>query len=290
MKINKVLLLFNSFLLVAAAFLAGLPFLTLGWEFAGEVWKTLWPAGPFFVLLAVLVNAFVLSNRRLYLMAEEERWADLVDYLKTAFYEKSRGRRGRHLNGYRLKVFIPAAFLAGRSGELEELEAFLKKHQPGLMGRFFLPLGMRRIILRDPQGMEEYFRGALTLRGIRRRKWCLWIYALSLIQLGEGRRAREILTGLSSAGQPLLNLLALYLLHLTGPLEQAGNNHRGQPPAAPEKPRIRRLLKALPPGRFEALKSRAGDDLLLFSLSRLLDEAYAWLTSQKEPGNPEKAV
>lgn len=281
MKFKLSIILFNVLMLSAFGMILAMPALTLGAEFARDIWARLWVFPLILFVLVAGFDFFFLFNRRFYGLLEQEKWADLLDYLEEEFYQRSGGRWGLRLNRFRIKIFISAAFLSGQSRRLKGLEDFLREKQPELLDHFFLSFGLTRLLENDPPLLEDYYGGVFSREKVENRGWCIWLYSFALLMQKKVSPARENLRGLLAEKDPLLRLLTLYLLSTAEELVPAGAGEPSGGGRFQDTPlfidHAARLRRELPPRRFQNLKRKDQDNLLLFTLSSFIDQAYEWL-------------
>ena len=270
MKFKLVLILFNVLIVVSFLLLFLVPVLILGWDFAGTIWSDAWYLPPIFFLLLLVLNGYFFLNRRYFLLMEQERWTDVLDFLDDEFYRHSRGRRGFRLNSQRIRVYINASLVSSQSSRLGKLETFLREKQPSLFEEFFLPLGLPRLLKDDPRSMEQYFREVSTLKNPADRGWCLWLLAFSLLLQKRVEEVTAVLSDLVKEKDPLLRLLVLYLFSITGEMQTSGDADL----YGKEREKLR---EELTPRRFRELKEKNRENLLFFALRDFIDQAFAWL-------------
>jgi hypothetical protein len=265
LKFKSIFILFNVILLFAFILLLFMPLIMMGPDFALTLYKQAW----YFYLILLLVflglNGYFLANRKTYTLLEEERWQELTDHLLEEVLEKSRGIRGLRLNRQNLGILISGLMLTSRMDKLEELNRFLKEHQPRMHRRFLLPLGYPHLLSENPAKMEEHY--GISLQSRSSGDWPRWFYGFSLTLQGKMEPARESLQPLFSSKDLILRLMSLYLFTLTG----IGDEEK-ETISAPKKA----LSRVLTPTVLDRLKKQ-GDPLLFLVLSDLLDKSYQWL-------------
>jgi len=257
--------LFAAFnILVVAAFLLVflLPIMILGPEYAELFWSQQWPLIFIFVAVLGLLNYYFITNWRFFSSLESQDWAGLTEVLEERVFRKQRFRT------YQLRVLINAYVLQGKTEKIEELEQFLRRNRPGIVGRLALPLGIPHVLSGNGERMLEFFgEAAEKTRGIT-REWTQWILALGHKLQGDLEETRTILRELlQGARDPMVRMISAYLLNASALNEEdteAAENERS------------RLQQEYTRRTWQKVVDKKRDNLEVLVLAQLIRNAGEW--------------
>ncbi len=264
MKFKLIFIVFNILIIGSFLLLLFMPAFLVGWDFAGSVWNDSWYLSVLFIIFVGALNFYFIFNWHFFSLLESETWPELVDYLHTEFFRKSRGKRGLHLNRSRIRVFLNACVVSSRVKNIGELADFLKEKQPALYSEFLLTLGLPHLLNEEPGELESFYGQVYKLNKVKEKPWCIWIHSFSLL-LQKKDGAMEGLSGLLSEKDPILRLLSVYLIGLSGEENELVDESK------------ERLKIELTPGRFESAKEKNQGNVLFFALTNMIEEANTWL-------------
>lgn len=269
MKFKTIFALFNAILIFSFAFIFFMPFLLLGAEYSMPFWTKNWPLFLFFVAVLTGFNAFFVSNWRLFTLLESEDWDALGSLLDARVFEK------KHYDRRTVRLLVNTALLRGDMAVIERLESVLRTEKPGALRRDAVLFGAARLLKNDAQASVLFLDEFADGRGVENPAWIGFYHAFSQVLVKRAPDAAPRLEALLGSKDYVLAVLSAYLLGtLCAPAVQAD-----------ERDRLAGLAEATRAGlfkRFGAVKwarevERAKSEIHVVILSRILDEASAWL-------------
>jgi len=264
MKLKAIFLLLNGVLCAAFLVIFLLPVLLIGGGYFSLFWARNWPIAVVFLVGLVAVNAYFLLNWRLFTALEKEDWAATAAILEGRIF-----RRGLAWSAS-VRMLLTTYLVGSHTESIMTLEAYLRRRRPGLLARFSLQFGIPYLLMKDPHEPEKFFAFLLGMRGVRHRDWVSWNRAFSLVQAKREPEAKaQLLPLLESGADPVLRLLALYLLDV---FARKDGEAAGRVSAGREQMRARHTRDA-----FRRIVERSGDNIEVVVLSRLLEDAEEWL-------------
>lgn len=264
MKLKAIFLLLNGVLCAAFLVIFLLPVLLIGGDYFSLFWARNWAIAVLFLAALAGVNAYFLLNWRLLSALEKEDWAATAAILEGRIF-----RRGLAFAGG-VRMLLTTYLVGSHTESILALEAYLRRRRPGLLSRFSLQFGIPYLLMKDPQKPEKFFAFLLALRRLRNRQWVCWNRAFCLVQARREQEAKAlILPLLDGAAEPVLRLLALYLLDV---LARSDDEAAERVRAGREQMRAR-----FTPDGFRRIIEASGDNIQVVVLARLLEEAEAWL-------------
>ena len=266
MKFKTLFSLFNLIIVISFAFIFFMPLPVLGWEYALSFWGQNWPIALLFVAVLAGLDAYFVSNWRLFGLLEREDWPGLRTLLEARL-----AKRGV-LSPSQTRIFLNACLIGQNPSRISELrEAYVAK-KVGFLPKIALGLGLPLVLEGKSDGIEAFF-GPLS----NNKKtgadgpWIRWCLAFGRLLNRDSAGAQPLLEGgLSDQKQPLLQLLSLYLL----------DNLRTQNPEAAGRwdDQRDRLKSRLTPkewaNHIDGLKERV---ILVLFMEKLIGEARQWL-------------
>lgn len=285
MKFKTIFVLFNVLLVFSFAFIFFMPFFLLGTEFLSTFWLKNWPLFTFFALVLIGFNAFFASQWRLFTLLEAEDWAGLADLLKVRVLDKGRSDRRT------VRLFINTSLLRGDVASIERLESVLRERRPAALRRDALLFGAARLLKGDAPSSLAFLSEFVDAKGCDNPEWLGFYYAFALVMDKRAAEAAPRLEKALGSKDPVLALMAAYTL---GSLCAPAANPE-------EKARLSSLADSTRitlAGRFGAMAvsgaakgterwsreiERAKGEVHIVILSKILDEAGAWLFGAKEP-------
>jgi hypothetical protein len=278
MKFRTIYLLFNVVIAVSFVFVFLLPFALLGWEYSVEFWKGSWYLALFFLLLLGILNAFFVLNWRIFSLVEKEDWSGLTAHLVELVFVKKR-YGSRHLG-----LLVDAYLLQGDVGGIERLEEELTRHRPALLRKSAVLFGLTRLLRDRPAEAAAFLEPLLGKREVDNWEWLRFDYAFALVLQRRFAEAQPQLLEGASSSDPVLALLAAYLLATV--IVEAGLPAADSASAerAAESVRLR-LARRFPGERLGREIERARGEFQVVILSKLIGDARAWLSSNpRKPG------
>jgi len=264
MKLKAIFILLNAVLGVAFLVIFLTPLLILGGDWFNVFWTRNWPIAIVFVVTLAGVDTYFLLNWKLFMALEREDWAAVASFLEGRIF-----RKGRVLSAH-VRLLLNTYLVTSNTEGILALEAYLGTRRPVLIRRFSLQFGIPHLLARDPKDPEQFFRGLLDSPKVADRDWVRWNHAFSLLQMKKPQEARaEIETLVDAVAEPVLLLLALYLLDVLAKDDAALES---------KVARLRDGLKGhYTPATFQKEIEKAGKNMQVVVLSRLLQDATQWL-------------
>lgn len=271
MKFKIIFIIFNIVIVVSFLFIFFMPAIFLGWEYSRLFWSSNWILGAAFVAVLGGLNAYFLSNWKLFEYLEREEWSSLIDYLEDQIYQK------RRFNRQRIRILINAYIVSSRTEGISRLEEFLRAEKPQIIPRFSLALGVPHLLKNDPLDMELYYGELKDKKETKDPLWVRWSYAFALMLGKKTEMARSELLSISGdAKDPILRLLTAYLLDAYASQDQDVRN------VVLETVRAVTGDYTLASWRKEVERQRSNIQIVV--LSKLIDDATAWAFGTKSPG------
>ncbi len=269
MKFKTIFILFNIVLVFSFIFIFFMPFSLLGAEYSLTFWKANWPLALFFAAVLAAFNWFFALNWKLFSMVEKEDWEKLSAWLSARIFEG--GRRDRRY----LRLLVNASLLRSDADTIRRLEELLAADRPAALRRDALLFTVARSLRADPAGTEAFMAGFQGAKGVDNPAWLAFYRAFNLVLLKRAEEAMPILeTGLASK-DPVLSLLSAYLLgSVCAAAAPAGRREALVASAAAVKARLSSRYR---PERWSMQTERAKNEVHVVVLSKLLDDAGAWL-------------
>ena len=194
MKFKYIFIIFNILIILFLLVVALMPVIVLGPDFAGKIWSTSWPLALVLVIAMISLNAFFLSNRRLFRLLEREDWPALVDYLEHRVLDT--GRYSARL----VKLLVNSYLIMSDSEGVLRLEKKLSLEKPDFVEKNALVFGAARILGGDAAGAANFFAARLEKGGSKDAQWIRWYYGFSLLLCGNYEKAEAEFRALASAG------------------------------------------------------------------------------------------
>jgi hypothetical protein len=240
------------------------PLLLLGGDWFSVFWTRNWPIAIVFIVTLAGVDAYFLLNWKLFMALEREDWAAVAGFLEQRIF-----RKGRVLSAH-VRLLLNTYLVTSNTEGILALEAYLATRRPGMIARFSLQFGIPHLLAKDPKDPEAFFRGLLGSERVADRDWVRWNHAFSLLQMKKPEDARRELDALiDSVTEPVLLLLALYLLDVLA---------RDDAALESKVARLRDELRSRhTPATFQKDIEKAGKNMQVVVLSRLLQDALQWL-------------
>lgn len=269
MKFKTIFALFNAILIFSFAFIFFMPFLLLGVEYSMPFWTKNWPLFLFFSAVLIGFNAFFISNWRLFTLLESEDWDALGALLETRVFEK------KHYDRRTVRLLVNTELLRGDMPAIERLESILEKDKPAALRRDAVLFGAARLLKNDTQASVVFLEKYADGTGVENPAWITFYHAFALVLVKRAPEATPLLERLLGSRDYILAVLSAYLLGtLCAPVAQTSDQDRLAGLA--EGKRVELF------NRFGSMKwarevERAKSEIHVVILSRILDEASAWL-------------
>lgn len=269
MKFKTIFILFNVVIVFSFLFIFFMPLTVLGWDYAQVFWSRNWVLAVLFVIVMAGINAYFVSQWRLFMLLESEDWHGLIRYLEERVYERRRFRP-QHV-----RILINTYVVTSRLDAIERLEEFLAKHRPALVARFALQLGVPYLLKNQADTAERFFAGLLENRRVERRDWIRWTHAFSLLLQHRQDDAKDGLKELvPDVKDPVLLVLALYLL------EAFTKNDEEARELVESK--LAELKQRYTQSQWSKEADKRKNEIHVLLLSKLLQEASDWAFSLRD--------
>ena len=262
MRFKTIFAVFNVVIVISFLFIFFMPLFLLGGSHFGEFVSRNWLSGALFVVALAGFNAYFVANWSLFALLEREDWPALIRHLERMILEQG------HLRSRYIKILINTYLVTSETGKIVALQNHLAEQKPDLVARFAVQFGIPYLMRGDPQESERYFGKMLARPRLQDRDWIRWDYAFALIQMKQVEAAQGELVSLTeSSTDPVLRLLALYLLHSVS----TDQNTRTRIEAGRESFRSAHTLES-----WNKKVDRARDNMQVLVLSRIIKEASEW--------------
>ena len=270
MKFKTIFFLFNAVVVFSFLFIFLFPLFILGVEYAAGFWKANWFLGVFFLTILGVLNAFFLSNWKLFELVEREDWPALTAWLDKRIFERG------VLRGQYIRLYVNAAMLRSDLEAIDRLETLLRGEKPALLRRLAVLFGIGYLLRNKPDASLAFFEPFLEAPEVEERGW-LWLdYSFNLILRNRTAEALPWLRRAVSRKDPVLALLAAYMTaHLVAP-SLGAEVERDEALRSAEDFR-EGLRKRFNAERWSREVEKAKNDVHVVILSRLIDDAGRWL-------------
>jgi hypothetical protein len=273
MKFRTIFILFNVVILTSFLFVFFLPIFLLGPESSIAFWKGNWYLALVFLLLIVGLNAFFLANRKTFSLVEREDWGELSAHLVGLMFPRSRFTTGR------VRLLVNAYLLQSDIAGIEALESELEGKKPAILRKNALLFGVTRLLRNRSEEAETFFSKYLDAKDVESRDWLRFDYGFSLVLQKKSGEARPFLEEGLRSRDPILCLLAAYLLGSVGAAAAPSEDERKAAEAKADAARAK-LRKRYSNAKWSKEVERAKSEVHIVILSKLIDDAGAWLYNE----------
>jgi len=270
MKFKTIFILFNIIILFSFLFIFLLPLLLLDASYSLLFWAKNWPLALFFVAILFVFNLFFASNWKLFLLVEKEDWPKLAELLRIELFQKHRFTRRN------IRLFINASLLRSDMASVDSLEALLRERDPRTLRREATLFGTSWLLRNDNAGAEKFLEPWLSAKGVENQDWILFYYAFIMILQKKSAEAIPHLEKLLASSDTVLALLSIYLYGSLCTAAEKDPLERGRMAAVAEAKRSA-LAKKFSAERWSKETERAKGEVHIVILSKLIDEAGAWM-------------
>lgn len=261
MKFKTIFILFNAILVFSFTFIFIMPFMLLGAKYSMQFWLQNWPMVVFFIVVLAGFNVYFVMNWKLFSLLESEDWNSLGVLLGEKVF--SRKRYGRRT----LRLLVNMALLRGDMQTIERLESVLRAEKPGALRRDAVLFGAARLLRNDSAASERFLAEFADGKDVENPAWMQFYYSFALVLVRKVDEASPRLEALTGSKDPILALLSAYLLGTLGTQASAG--------AA--MARRAEIVAKYSQARWTREVERAKSEVHIVILSRIIDEATAWL-------------
>ncbi len=269
MKFKTIFILFNFILIFSFSFIFLMPFFLLGGEYTLAFWMKNWPLFLFFSAVLAGFNIFFAMNWRLFTLLESEDWNALGTLLGNRVFSKKRYDRRT------VRLFVNTSLLRGDMETVSRLEKTLRDEKPLALRRDAVLFGAARLLGNDAEASEAFMSEFSDGKGVENPAWIGFYHAFAMILCGQTAQATPKLKACLASKDAILAALAAYLsATLCAPkLEPAER----QSLIADSESRKMALVSRYPGIKWSQEVERAKTEIHIVILSRILDEASAWL-------------
>lgn len=275
MKFRTIFILFNVVILTSFLFVFLLPVFLLGPGASLSFWQGNWYLALVFLLLIVGLNAFFLANRKTFALVEREDWGELSAHLVGLMFPRSR------FSTSRVRLLVNAYLLQSDIDGIETLESELEAKKPSILRKNALLFGVTRLLRNRPGEAETFFSKYLDAKDVESRDWLRFDYGFSLVLQKKSAEALPFLHEGLRSRDPVLCLLSAYLLGSVGAASAPSEGERTAAGAAADAARSR-LRKRYSSAKWSKEVDRAKSEVHIVILSKLLDDAGAWLYAEPQ--------
>lgn len=269
MKFKFIFIIFNLIILMSFLAIYFMPLIMLGWDYTKVFWSRNWGLPLLFIGVIGLLNTYFILNWKVFTLLEREDWPALITHLEHRIYKK------KLILGQQVKILINAYLVRSELDAIGKLEDFIRDRKPKLLPKSALAFGVPHLLRNDSTTMERYFSQFIHIKG-RDGAWVRWNYAFALILKGEKEESEAVLAGVCSEKiEPVLSLLAIYLLHSLKPA--SGRE------SLVEKGRVR-IKSRYTRNQWAREVERSKSSVQIVILQKLIEEATDWLFSESGAG------
>jgi hypothetical protein len=275
-KFKTIFILFNAILIFSFAFIFIMPFMLLGMQYSLQFWSQNWPMVVFFIVVLAGFNLFFSMNWKLFTLLESEDWNALGALLGDMVF--SRKRYGRRT----VRLLVNTALLRGDSQVIERLESVLRAEKPGALRRDAVLFGAARLLRNDALASERFLAEFADGKGVENPAWLQFYYSFSLVLCKHIDQALPRLEAMMGSRDPIMALLSAYLLGTVGAAgAESTEKQRLNDVTSARRTEIARRFSQ---DRWMREVERAKSEVHIVILSRIIDEATAWLIEGREKG------
>lgn len=269
MKFRTIYALFNAVIVVSFLFVFFLPLALLGWDYTLTFWRGSWYLALLFLALLAVLNAFFLANRKVFAYFEREDWDGLSAWLVDRIFVRHR------YGSLHVRYLVDTWFIQGDIEGFTRLEEELRSRKPRLLRKSAVIFGFVRILKGQSAEAEEFLRPWLGMRDIDDWEWLRFGHAFALVLQRKIAEARPGLVQGAASRDPVLALLAAWLLDTV--VVPSGAGGRDEEAAALVEKTKTELRKRFPGPRLGAEIDKAKGEFHVVVLSRPLADARKWL-------------
>ena len=168
MKFKVIFALFNVVVVLSFLFIFLMPVFFLGWDYTQLFWSSNWILAAAFAAVMIGLNAYFLSNWKLFTYLESEDWQGLIGYLEDRIYRKGR------ISRQRIRVLVNTYVVVANTDKIAALEDHLRERAPSYLPRFALHFGIPHLVGNNPQDIEAYYGEMRQNPQCRDRTWIDW--------------------------------------------------------------------------------------------------------------------
>ncbi len=191
-------------------------------------------------------------------------------------YPKSRFRTSR------VRLLVNSFLLQSDIDGIEGLEAELSSKRPDLLRKNALLFGVTRLLRNKSEAAESFFKPYLDSKDVESLDWLRFDYGFSLVLQKRLADALPYLEEGILARDPVLCLVAAYLLGSVGAAAAREDSERAAIVARADAAR-ERLRARYSSAKWSKEVERSKSEVHIVILSRLIDDAGRWLYAAPSP-------
>lgn len=269
MKFKIIFIIFNAIIVFSFLFIFFMPFLILGWDYTQVFWSNNWILAVIFVLIMGGLNAYFISNWKLFTLLEEENWHGLISYLEDRVFAKHR------ITKQSIRILVNTYVVTSNPEKITELEIFLRDERPKMVPAFAVQLGIPYLLRNEPEEMERYYGHIMKDPRCGELNWVKWNYGFALMLQQRVQEARDILVEiLEGTKNALLKLITAYLLDAFSSSDAT---------VASQVQDVRTAIRAkFDDEAWQKEIERQRNNLQVLVLSKLIRDATNWLFDDRQ--------
>lgn len=237
----------------------------LGWEYTRGFWASNWYLPVIFIAIMAILNAYFISNWKLFTLLEREDWKSILSYT----YDKLNS--GKIKKQY-IKIFINAALVNSDLESIKKVKELVWEKRPSWKEEFVLYFGLPYLLENEPAEMIGYYKDFLEIK-TNERQWVLWNYAFAQMLSKKFDEAKIQLKELGEIAEDPL------VLALTGYMVNGFSAAEDQDMKTLENKIKTSLLEKYPREKWKAAVEKSREHVQAAVLSKLIIDAENWLYS-----------
>jgi hypothetical protein len=264
MRFRVLFIAFNIVLLISFLMIFLMPGFVLGWDYSSVFWQTNWPVAAIFVVVLLSLNLYFVLNWRVFTLLEREAWEELTSYLESRMEKRGKISRSR------ARILVNSYVVSGRIDKITGLEQFLRDHQPDLIPRLAMELGVPHLLSKDADEMAGYFEELVDSPQTAHPLWVRWSYGFGLMSQAKLEEARaQLMVVLEESNDLLLQPLAAHMLEPFG--------SRDEETAIRVRETRQKLADRYRPEKFQKELERGRHHLHVLVLASRIEDAHTWI-------------
>lgn len=270
MKFRTIFIFFNIAILFAFLFVFFIPFFLFSFNESINFWLQNWPFVVFFVVILATFNIYFIKNWKIYRYLEQEQWEQLAELLKQQIYDR------HNLSKRVIRLYINSTLLANNVQAVIDLEEHVKQAKLSVLDKNRIYFIVTRVLTNNYDAASQLLEGVTHDVSGEYSDWILFYKGFVPIMQKEHAKAIEPLRKLLKTKDPVIKLLALYLLQnicLSTVREEAEKSALQQEIAM----MTGMLKRKLNPKRWSIETERAKNEIPAVIIASLIDEAGKWM-------------
>lgn len=205
LKFKIIFILFNVVVLFSLLMITFMPVLMLGPEYGASFFASIWYVVALFIVVIAAVDAYFISNWKIFRFLEEEKWDDLIVFLE------KRIKDGRIPGKFVIRIMVNAYLSRSNLEGIERLAALIKEKRPALYRKLLLIFTIPVLLKGEPGLIEESIAPYVFDKKVNDRIWLKYLLSFSFLLQRKKKEGAEILSSLCREKiSPVLLMLVLY--------------------------------------------------------------------------------